>query len=205
MSLREFRRDQRLAVGREQILDTAEELFGSQGYQRTSVEQIARGSEFSAGAVYNFFESKQDILYAVLARRGRIEVALIEACLDLDVPGDEMLLRMVLAIIEFHQQYPSFGRLSARITALPMDGMPELEWYAAGLNHAYDVFATAIERGQREGTIRQGDARSLAQLVSRLVSAHHAVDPQLSNTRPGISTAAILEIIRNALAPAAAD
>jgi AcrR family transcriptional regulator len=204
MSLREFRRGQRLAVGREQILDTAEELFGAQGYQRTSVEQIAKGSEFSAGGVYNFFENKQDILHAVLARRGNDEVALMESCLELDVPGDEMLLRIVRVIIEFHRRYPAFGRLSARITAMPMDALPEVKPYAAGLNHAYGVFATAIERGQREGTIRQGDAHSLAQLVARLVSAHHAVDPELSDARPGISTAEILEIVRNALTPVAA-
>ena len=205
VSLRELRRSQRLSVGREQILDAAERLFGSQGYQQTSVEQIGRASEFSVGAVYNFFQSKQEILDAVLARRGPHALARMRAGLDLDVPGDQMLLSIAKSIIEFHREYPDFGRLSTRISFTGLDSLPEMEGYVIGQERAYGIYQAAIERGQHDGTIRQGDARALAQLVSRLVSGHHAVDPELSGSRPGVSTAEILEIIRNALAPPSAD
>jgi AcrR family transcriptional regulator len=202
VSLREMRRSERLSLGREQILDAAERLFSSQGYHLTSIEQIAKASEFSAGAIYNFFESKQDILLAVLARRGPLELARMRGCLDLDLPGDEMLVSIVMSIIDFHHQFPDFGRLSTRLSATGLNSMPGLaRLYANGMRQAFDVYAAAIARGQQDGTIRAGDARSLGQLASRMVSAHHAMDPALSGTEPGLSTGEILEILRNAFAP----
>src|ERR1700710_357743 len=68
-SLREQRRLNRVRMSREHVLDVAEQLFGDNGYQATSLEQVAAGSEFSVGAVYKIFASKRDLLADVLARR----------------------------------------------------------------------------------------------------------------------------------------
>ncbi len=47
---------------RDQILQAALELFASQGYHATSVDQIAQRAGISKGLVYNYFESKQHLL-----------------------------------------------------------------------------------------------------------------------------------------------
>ena len=44
------------------ILEAAESLFATQGYQQTSIEQIADGAEVSVGTVYFYFKKKEDIL-----------------------------------------------------------------------------------------------------------------------------------------------
>jgi AcrR family transcriptional regulator len=59
LSPREVRRLQRIKVGREQILDAAEELFGRQGYRGTSLQQVAKRCEFSIGALYLFIDNKR--------------------------------------------------------------------------------------------------------------------------------------------------
>jgi AcrR family transcriptional regulator len=51
---------------RELILDSALELFAEKGFHTTSVEQIAKKAGISKGLTYNYFESKNAILDAIL-------------------------------------------------------------------------------------------------------------------------------------------
>jgi AcrR family transcriptional regulator len=53
---------------RDRILDIALELFTSQGYERTSLRQIAERLGFSKAAIYYHFASKEDILLALHLR-----------------------------------------------------------------------------------------------------------------------------------------
>ena len=48
------------------IMDTALHLFAQNGFERTSIANIAKHAEISQGLVYNYFESKDDLLYQIL-------------------------------------------------------------------------------------------------------------------------------------------
>jgi AcrR family transcriptional regulator len=50
------------------ILDIAEDLFARQGYDGTSLRQIAEGASIKEPGLYNHFPSKQDLYEAVLFR-----------------------------------------------------------------------------------------------------------------------------------------
>lgn len=56
-----------MASTRERILDVANELFVDQGYDGTSLREIADGMGFSKAALYYHFRSKEEILWALLA------------------------------------------------------------------------------------------------------------------------------------------
>lgn len=62
------------AESREKLLDAALTLFAEHGYARTSVRMIAREAGVSQGLLYNYFESKHDLLRAIY-RRGMQDVA----------------------------------------------------------------------------------------------------------------------------------
>lgn len=47
---------------RQQIVDAAVELFSSQGYYRTTVQEVARKAGVSTGLIYQYVEDKEDIL-----------------------------------------------------------------------------------------------------------------------------------------------
>lgn len=49
------------------ILETALELFARKGYTSTSISQIAAQAGVSKGLIYNYFESKEALLHAILA------------------------------------------------------------------------------------------------------------------------------------------
>jgi AcrR family transcriptional regulator len=54
---------------REQILAAAMECFARNGYRATSIEDIVRESGLSVGAIYTYFQSKQDLFLALAEQR----------------------------------------------------------------------------------------------------------------------------------------
>ncbi len=50
---------------RQQILDTAINLFADSGFHATSISSIAKEAGVSKGLMYNYFESKEALLYAI--------------------------------------------------------------------------------------------------------------------------------------------
>jgi AcrR family transcriptional regulator len=62
------RREKQIAMRIEQILDAAARLFASQGFHRTTTKEIAEAADVSEGTLYNYFESKNDLLFAILSR-----------------------------------------------------------------------------------------------------------------------------------------
>lgn len=48
------------------IMQAALELFGHNGYQGTSISQIAKEAGVSKGLIYNYFESKEDLLKQII-------------------------------------------------------------------------------------------------------------------------------------------
>src|SRR5258705_11629421 len=49
------------------ILDAARDLFIKEGYQHVSMRKIADRIEYSPAAIYSYFESKDDIFFALAA------------------------------------------------------------------------------------------------------------------------------------------
>jgi AcrR family transcriptional regulator len=87
------------------ILDAAQALFLEQGYNGTSLRQIAqRAGGIAVGGIYNHFSSKEDIFRALLAARSPYPTV-IETLESLDGDSGPELLRA------------AFGRLHPVITA----------------------------------------------------------------------------------------
>lgn len=59
------RRDRRIAARQEQILLAAAKIFSRNGYERATVREIAQEADVSEGTLYNYFESKVDLLTGV--------------------------------------------------------------------------------------------------------------------------------------------
>lgn len=53
---------------RAELIDTAERLFLTKGYDQTSINDIAKEVPLSKGAFYYYFESKEDVLVAMLEK-----------------------------------------------------------------------------------------------------------------------------------------
>ena len=52
---------------RRQIMDAAIRCFAREGFHRTTMQDIFRETGLSAGAIYRYFKSKEDIVAAIAA------------------------------------------------------------------------------------------------------------------------------------------
>ena len=52
---------------REAILDAALKLFANRGYYNTPISLIARDAGISKGLIYNYFDSKETLLYEIIS------------------------------------------------------------------------------------------------------------------------------------------
>jgi AcrR family transcriptional regulator len=59
--------DEHKAARRRQILDAAARCFARDGFHRTSMQDIVRESQISAGLVYRYFAGKDDMITAIVA------------------------------------------------------------------------------------------------------------------------------------------
>lgn len=197
-SPREIRRRQRIELSREQLLDTAEELFSERGYHATGLKEVAERCEFSVGSIYQFFDSKDALYEEVLMRRGPEMSAEIARIAASDAPGDEQLLALARLQLNLFRKYPAWGRLIVRVlrpgvrpgSDLPVD-------FLRAFNAAMDLAAEIIARGQRAGVLRDGNPRALARLFSSLVSAFHGLDAQVSDDPEDFSAEEFLALIRD--------
>ncbi len=62
------RRKEEPAKIREMILESASKLFARFGMKKTAVDEIARKSRLAKGTIYNYFESKDELIRSVFRR-----------------------------------------------------------------------------------------------------------------------------------------
>jgi TetR/AcrR family transcriptional regulator len=195
-SPREIRRRQRIELSREQILDTAEQLFSERGYHATGLKEVAERCEFSVGSIYQFFDSKDTLYEEVLMRRGygmREEMTRIAGSAE---PAGEQLLAMAKLQIDHFRKYPAWGRLTTKVLtpgARPPTDLPAP--FVAAWEEAIGLEARLIDRGQQEGQLRGGNPRALARLFSAMVSSFHALDEQVSDAPENFSAEEFLTLI----------
>src|SRR4051794_10846545 len=116
------KRDQRRALhqelGRNQVLDAAEAVFASKGFHDATIKEIAQLAEFSVGAVYSFFENKDDLFVQIYLRRGEEFMNGMRSLLAVDTPPRQQLHDLANFQLEFFRSHPNFGRLFLRASAV---------------------------------------------------------------------------------------
>lgn len=99
------RRERRIAARREQILDAAAKVFAEKGFHAATTREIADAADVSEGTIYNYFASKEDLLFGIMGRL--VELASFDEMLDQSLftePGD-FLVALLHFRYGFNQQH----------------------------------------------------------------------------------------------------
>ncbi len=86
-------REESRAQTRERLLEAAHIVFLKDGIEAASIEDVAEAAGYSRGAFYSNFESKDDLLCAVLDRELRSEGQEIEAIVA-TLPADDLMAKL---------------------------------------------------------------------------------------------------------------
>jgi len=65
----ETRREREKAMHRREILEAAERVFAKKGFAATTIDEIAQEAEFSKGAMYGYFNSKEDLFLSLIQEK----------------------------------------------------------------------------------------------------------------------------------------
>ena len=95
---------------RRAILDAALDLFISQGYSQVSIRNIAARVEYSPGAIYGYFTSKDEIFYA-LAEEGLRDLGARELADAPSADPIEGVRASVWRLYEFSKEQPQYFAL----------------------------------------------------------------------------------------------
>jgi len=136
---------------REQIIEAAVDLFIHKGFHKTTTREIARASGFSIGTLYEYIESKEDVLYLVCdAIHGEVENRLREA---INFHGTGLKI-LKLAIKNF---FRVMDQLNDRVLLIYQEtkSLPsETIRYVLGREEEITkIFEEILQRGIRDGSI----------------------------------------------------
>lgn len=89
------RREKRKERTRRLLLEAADAFFREQGFEATTVEEIAAVADVAKGTFFNYFENKESLLIALITER--VEEALNELPAT-DEPAPERVRRLLTAV-----------------------------------------------------------------------------------------------------------
>lgn len=174
-----------LAARREQILIAACKCFSEKGFHGTTIRDICREARLSAGAVYAYFKSKDDILEGI-AELGRQNTrALLESARSANSAPEALAQLLSTAIRLFDSADSQEGtRLDVRMWGEALHTPRIRALFLQALPNACAPFAEIVREGQARGEIAPHlDADSVARLSVALclgLQVQKALDPDTS-------------------------
>ena len=102
------RRNRQKYKRRNEIINAAETLFFSKGYENVSLDEIARNVDLGRSTLYLYFENKEELFFAIVLRGTVILYSLIEEESQKAETSIEKLATFRKAYYEFSKTYPDY-------------------------------------------------------------------------------------------------
>jgi TetR/AcrR family transcriptional regulator len=162
------RRERLRERNRQEMLEAAEALLLAHGIDGTTMEEIARRSEFSVGSLYRFFASKEDLVEALIAARAG---GLAQRITDLAAaprPFSDLFDELMATWAdEMAYSYPLFRFLFSGARRLPLPEEPSPLRDCVG--EVVQAVSTLLERGVRDGALDGVEPRTMALVLLSLL------------------------------------
>jgi AcrR family transcriptional regulator len=169
---------------RRQIMDAAIICFARDGFHAATMHDIVAETGLSAGAIYRYFRSKEEIVAAIAAEHHIPEAAgLAEASAEDDVAAAlRSLVRASLGRLTDPQEQ-RWRRVTVQVWGEALRNDQVMAIVRDGLDEPVKILADLFRRGQRDGSVPAeidptGAARVCASIFQGLV-LQQAWDPQL--------------------------
>lgn len=146
---------------RDQIRDTARELFAREGYESVSMRRIGAEIGCSPMAMYRHYENKEELLLSICEETFGRMIRLLDAARERPGTPLEKLRRCVRTVVDFHLSHPNHFKVTF-MTQMPPG--PVAERKVAIGQHVMD----RLRAGVRECANEKGldiDVEMAAQII----------------------------------------
>lgn len=168
------RREQIAQVHREAIIDAAQTLFFTHGFEQTTIDDIAVKAQYSKRTLYKYIASKE-VIYDEVAVRGYRELYQVIMSAREQYPDDSVLsLRAVLEqALKFAYEQPGYFNviLNYHMRAADFDlGNPQHELIDQYDRQIQDILQTIVAQGIEQKVFRQNINPSF--MAAHLLTIH---------------------------------
>ena len=108
---------------RQTIIDAAETIFFSKGFDNATMDEVAEKAELSKGTIYLYFRSKEDLQFAIFMRGSDILVEMMKQRLREDQDGYTSLLVLAESFIAFSKDYRHYFDFFMHFETSKMDNL----------------------------------------------------------------------------------
>ena len=146
---------------KKEIMDAAQELFISRGYEETSVSDIMDRAGGAKGMFYRFFQSKEELMHT-LGNQMFFQNNPFELIRERD---DLNALQKIRSLLALNQSDGARNRLDMEAVSILED--PHILAAAVAENRRIltPLWLELLEEGKRDGSIRTEYAKELAELL----------------------------------------
>lgn len=146
---------------KKEIMDAAQELFISRGYEETSVSDIMDRAGGAKGMFYRFFQSKEELMHT-LGNQMFFQNNPFELIRERD---DLNALQKIRSLLALNQSDGARNRLNMEAVSILED--PHILAAAVAENRRIltPLWLELLEEGKRDGSIRTEYAKELAELL----------------------------------------
>jgi AcrR family transcriptional regulator len=146
-----------------EIVRAAYEVFAEKGFAAARLDDIAQRAGVSKGALYLYFETKEDIFKAVVKDAVAPNIGAIET-FALSFPGPfEQLIRMMAPRLAMLADQSNMGKVIKMVVG-ESGNFPEIArvWHDDIIVKGIGLLTSLIARAQERGQVRAGDPRQYA-------------------------------------------
>lgn len=152
-------------VNRDEIIAAAADVLAANGYEATTMKDIAAAVNLTAASLYHHFENKDNLLLAVLEAGLEFLIAQVEPIAASDAPPDEKLRRMIRAHVVAVADNTAVGAAMVfEIRSLMSVNGPALRERRDAFFARRDHFESLLRKVTREG-IASGHFRPVDEQV----------------------------------------
>jgi AcrR family transcriptional regulator len=156
MSPRTAKQYEEIRKDKQELLKaTALRLFSANGYQATPISVIAKEASISKGLMYNYFESKEDLLTALFDDYFILLGSLLNPNNDHEITNEEMeffIDSLAISLKDNQEYWTLFFQLSMQpdVLALILAKLNHIEKQNEAMRLLYTYFAERYENPEQE-------------------------------------------------------
>ena len=170
------RREREKQARYDTILDAAELVFSEKGYERTSMDDIARTASLSRALLYVYFKDKAAIQRGIMLRAGHSLFRRFEEARQTADNGLSQIRAMGESYYRFYLEEPDyFSALTKASTAMAEADESQAEEMLCSKSDLMELMVGAIELGLRDGTMNRDRINDPVQTALYLRGALHGV------------------------------
>lgn len=159
-------RDKKRELYREAILDSAERVFGEEGYEATKVQRIAAEAGVSLTTLYGVLASKWEIYRAVHRRRLSEVMRLTQGVLEADMSSLEILIAGTRMQLAFFMERRDFTKMQLKeVTAWSTIELLRSPEQVEALGVGLDLVASLLRNCIDDGYLIDDDPQLMARMM----------------------------------------